>query len=659
MIVLALNENGREYFDYREKKDNSFDIEFDVKNEYVVNSKASIKIKLTSKKDYPRRTLFRFVIPYGWEPINLKNDFCFVKSSLSGKIKKSRSSIMLGYSINESMKLGDMIEFSYNPTNSVKTAGDMAYIDEVYCALDLKLPKEKLFSRIGIKHISMVSDNVNFFIVKIPTIYHEKPVDIEIVAVDKFGNRNNNFSGKVEIRGDESLIYPKIAKLENGYVKIKQKLELKDSSTEDSKVSTLLQYNSGFNLFPTVPELNSNIGKLFVSYNNISGISNPIVRDEDIKENVYWGDTHIHTREFSDGIGTGKDAFHYAKNIVLHDFAALGDHLNQRNNEFMEGRTNISYPYNKVIWISLINLCRDWTSEDFIAIPGYEWSGRNYYVMTATKLESPYESISDKVILFPLQNAEDAPLVDYSSEDGCFQHQLYKSLEDVECAIISHTPLSFVMGTSWTEVNNEMEKIVEIYSSHGSSESKNGNYRPLVNNKNKGSVIWALNKGLKLGFIGGGDDHYSHPGCPVGQEKMKNLVPILRYKPGIAAIFSDKLDSKDLIQNLNERKCYATTGARMWMKIRIESSLMGQQLKTSKPPLIIATVCGTSKLESVELIKNGEVIAIRVPTSDRIKFGYEDTDLKKGENAYYYIRATQFDGERGWTSPIWVNYDDN
>ena len=106
------------------------------------------------------------------------------------------------------------------------------------------------------------------------------------------------------------------------------------------------------------------------------------------------------------------------------------------------------------------------------------------------------------------------------------------------------------MGTSWTEVDNAMEKVVEIYSSHGSSESMKGNYRPLVNNKKKGSVIWALNNGFRLGFIGGGDDHYSHPGCPVRQYKMKNLVPILRYKPGIAAIFSDQLNSKNLIQSL-------------------------------------------------------------------------------------------------------------
>jgi len=76
---------------------------------------------------------------------------------------------------------------------------------------------------------------------------------------------------------------------------------------------------------------------------------------------------------------------------------------------------------------------------------------------------------------------------------------------------------------------------------------------------------------------------------------MKNLVPILRYRPGIAAIFSDKLDSKNLIQSLNQRKCYATTGERIWLKIKINSALMGQTIEVNKFPVIIVTVCRITK----------------------------------------------------------------
>ena len=653
---MSEKENG--YFDHKIQLDNINNIQFDVLDAVVVNSKASIKITFENKEIFPNRTQFRFVIPYGWEPISTTNNFCSISSSVKGKIKQTTSSLMIIYVLKEEMKPGENIVFSYNFSKLINTAGEMAYLDKVYSALDIKIPGENIFSRAGIKYISMISDKASFFLIKIPTIYLKKPVDIEIVALDKFGNKDKNFNKDVMITGDLCLEFPEEAKLKDGYIKLNQSLTFKNLRKEETKYSSLMQYNIGYTLFPVFPELTSNIGKLHVSCGEINGSSNPIVNDDDYDSQLYWGDTHIHTREFSDGIGTGSDAFYYAKNVVLHDFAALGDHLNQRNNQFMEGRINVSFPYDKTIWTALIKLCKDWSDSNFVTIPAYEWSGRNYCVTLATKTKSPYESISDKVILFPIENAEEAPLIDYLSEEGCFQNQLYESLKDEECAIISHTPISFVMGTSWTEANDSMENVVEIYSSHGSSETINGNYRPLVNNKNKGSVNWALNNGFKLGFIGGGDDHYSHPGCPIRQYKMKNLVPILRYRPGIAAVFSNYLTSKDIIQSINHKKCYATTGERIWMKIKIESDLMGEEINVSKPPLITATVCGTGKLESVELIKNGDVIAIRIPTNDRIKFGYEDTVLKKGENAYYYIRATQFDGERGWTSPIWVNFYD-
>ncbi len=643
-----------EYLDHRIIIDDTNEIIFSVDDEIIIGSKASIKTFFKAKIAHPKRTVFRFVIPWGWEPVDTKNNFCMVKSSVLGKVKATSSQLMLEYVINEPLKDGDTIEFSYNDSKKSDAAGDVAYIDDVYCALDVKLPKEKLFTRIGLKRIKMIADNASFFLVKLPTIYQGKAVDVEIVALDKFGNRDYNFSREVEITGDDCLLYPKKALLKKGYVKIEESLKFKESRRQGLKISRLLRYNAGFTLYPVVPELLSNVGKLRVKSGEIAGTSNPIVWDEEFSNQVYWGDTHIHTREFSDGIGTGRDAFHYAKNVVLHDFAALGDHLNQRNNSFMEGRKNILYPYDIKIWKSLIDLCKEWTDRGFVGIPGYEWSGRNFYVKLATKLSSSYEAISDKVILFPLESAEGAPLIDYVSKEGCFQHQLYDALKGVECAIITHTPLSFMMGTSWSEADKNFEKIVEIYSQHGSSESIRSGYRPLVNYKKKGSVIHALNNGFKLGFIGGGDDHYSHPGCPVKQYKMKNLVAILRYKPGIAAIFSDELSSKSLINNLNERNCYATTGVRMWIKIKIDSALMGQEIEVTEPPIVIITACGTKKFECVELIKNGIVVAIRVPTFDRIKFAYKDNELKNGDEAYYHVRATQFDGERGWSSPIWV-----
>ncbi len=650
------------YYDYREVIEDEDNIEINVDSEVVVNSRTHIKIIFTAKKEYPVRTQFRFIIPYGWRAINLQNDFCTVDSSVEGTVKASNSQIELLYVLKEHINKGDVIEFNYNKSKTQHSAGELAYFDTVFCAFDVKYPKDKLFTRISKKEIKMISEKASFFLVKLPTIYHGVPVDIQIVALDNFGNRDYNFNSEINIEGNDCLSFPYTAEMEHGYAKLEESLTFKNICDKHTKVKNLLRDNKGYEDFPVVKELRSNIGKLYVSCGDLNGTSNPIVWDNDYAKQslqVYWGDTHIHTREFSDGIGTGRDGFHYAKKEILHDFAALGDHLNQRFNRWMEGKKTGLFPYTQQVWRSLVNLCKEFTDDKFSAIPAYEWSGRVIYAKLLLNLDCPYDMISDKVILFPLNSAKNAPLIDYASKEGCYQDQLYESLKGMECAIISHTPISWSMGTSWSEVNNDYEKVVEIYSQHGSSEEYGGGYRPLITNRKGSSVQAALNKGFKLAFIGGGDDHYTHPGRSVKQYKLRKVAASLRYKPGIAGIFSDQLNSISLIKSLNERKCYATTGNRMWIKIKINSTLMGQQTIVSEPPIIIITVCGTTQVESVELIKNGKVIAVRAPADDRIKFAYKDDELKSGEEAYYYIRVTQFDGERGWSSPIWVRANFN
>jgi len=563
---------------------------------------------------------------------------------------------MLEYILKESMEEGSYIEFSYNQSEEKPTAGDIAYLDPLYCAVDVRKPNENIFRRIAIKEIQMKAAEAEFFLVKAPMIYLGEPMDLEIVALDKFGNRDNDFNANVDLKCEACLICPERVEMKNGYAKLNKAIKFRDDilAKETSK-RKLLKENLGYDAFPEYKELRKNIGKIYVKYNGIKGVSNPIVREIDIDSNLFWGDLHIHTREFSDGMGTGNDAYNYAKNYSFLDFAALADHVNQRYNDWMEGRENKNLLFNREVWQRIVDLAEKWSDENFQAIPAYEWSGRIAYVNMLKNSNFGYEAISDKVVYFPMENAENAPIVDYISEDGCFQHQLYKTLKGMDYEIISHTSMSYPMGTYWKEVDNNQEKVVEIYSMHGSSEEYGGGYRPLINDRKSGSIRWALEYGLKLGFVAGGDDHYTHPGCPVSQYKMRNLDTILRYRPGITGIFAEELSSKALLSNINKRNCYASTGERIWIKLKINSALMGEEIEIDEIPMIIVTVCGTNKVENVELIKNGAIICVRVPEYDRIKFAFKDEHLYIGHKAYYYVRVTQFDGERAWSSPIWVN----
>ena len=71
-----------EYLDYVEQIDANAQIAFDVPDTVIVNSRTSIKITFKAEKEYPTRTQFRFIIPYGFEPISMENGFCSVKSDV-------------------------------------------------------------------------------------------------------------------------------------------------------------------------------------------------------------------------------------------------------------------------------------------------------------------------------------------------------------------------------------------------------------------------------------------------------------------------------------------------------------------------------------------------------------------------------------------------
>ncbi|MBD3211550.1 MAG: hypothetical protein GF311_03000 [Candidatus Lokiarchaeota archaeon] len=643
------------YLDYYFDSESDLTAQFEVDSEVVVHSNQKIRMNVELNSPYPEKTIFRFVIPYGWEPISLQKKFCTIDSSIDGYIRETGSQLMLEYILKESSGKGSYITFSYNSTQEKSTAGDIAYYDAVYCAIDVKRPDEKIFRRIAKQEIKIKPGKTEFFLVKLPMVFSNNPVDLEIVALDKYGNRDIYFNETLQLDCEPSLECPNTAKLEEGHAKIERAVKFKNVQiAKKTSNRKLFKENLGYDAFPEFKELHKNIGKIYIKYKNIKAVSNPIIRDRDIKSQLYWGDIHIHTREFSDGMGTGNDAYHYAKNYSLLDFAAIADHVNQRYNDWMEGRKNINLPFSRKVWENIVNLAKIWSDETFQAIPAYEWSGRIAYVNMLRNSNLGYDAVSDKIIYFPLESAEDAPLVDYISEDGCFQHQLYQRLANFPCEIVSHTPMSYPMGTYWKEVDNRKEKVVEIYSMHGSSEKYGDGYRPLINHRKTGSVQWALAYGLKLGFVAGGDDHYTHPGCPIRQYKMRNLDTILRYRPGITGIFADQLDSKSLLNSMHKRNCYATTGERMWIKLKIEDALMGQEIKIEQEPIINVTVCGTNKIECVELIKNGSVICVRVPEFDRITFATKDENLGIGHKAYYYVRVTQFDGERGWSSPVWV-----
>lgn len=251
--------------------------------------------------------------------------------------------------------------------------------------------------------------------------------------------------------------------------------------------------------------------------------------------------------------------------------------------------------------------------------------------------------------------------------------KLYQSLNPKE--VISIPSFSMAKGceNNFQSFHPEFEKVVEIYNAWGSSEclGKEGNPRPVKGplkgglvETETGSIRDALMNNHRFGFVAGGFDDRG-----VYKDLYENEQT--QYTPGLTAILATTQTKEGLLQALQARSCYATTGARIILGFYIAGFSMGSEISTkTKPGLalnrhITGYVAGTCTLKEVILFRNGTPIKIFDPQNYFFDFAFDDADLlskvalKCAENkspfAFYYLRVEQEDGHLAWGSPIWVD----
>lgn len=250
--------------------------------------------------------------------------------------------------------------------------------------------------------------------------------------------------------------------------------------------------------------------------------------------------------------------------------------------------------------------------------------------------------------------------------------KIYRTIPSKEMISIPSFTMGKGFGWDFKEHNPDFEKVVEIYNAWGSSEclESEGNPRPIhcagrkgAKEFKEGSVRRALNANCRFGFVAGGLDDRG-----IYADFFDNDQD--QYSPGITAILAPKYSREALFSALQERSCYATTGARIVIGFSLAGVSMGGELSTAnKPGLrvnrhLAGYVAGTDDLESVEIIRNGEVLTTLDVKGSILEFTYDDMDhlhesvLPGGDGpnfAYYYLRVIQKDEEIAWSSPIWVD----
>jgi len=382
---------------------------------------------------------------------------------------------------------------------------------------------------------------------------------------------------------------------------------------------------------------------------------NPVLVLESPPEHrIFWGDIHGHADLCDGGVRSAEEYFAWGRDVMALDFCALTTHdfglalaAPETRWEKLQATINrFNTPGSFVTFVS-------WEASH-IGLPSGQPVGHKNLVFRGDR--APFFNGSNY--------GTHRVRVDYHS-----YADLRDRLRDLDCLVIPHHPLNPVLpgglGTNWNEFWPERERLVEIYSLWGNSETMDSPGRT-ADAVEGTSVLAALIRGYRLGFVAGSDTHDGRPASP--QEPWSAAT-----SAGLTAVFAPNLTREAVYDALWHRSCYGTTGARIILITNVGGLPMGktQRLSPSDPLIrereIRVHVMGTGEIESAKVIRNGQVVHTFVGDGMDLEATWVDptplpmiasADATGQRFVFYYIRVHQRDGHCAWGSPVWFELED-
>lgn len=366
--------------------------------------------------------------------------------------------------------------------------------------------------------------------------------------------------------------------------------------------------------------------------------------------NVYFGDLHAHSI-YGDACNDVDEFYHRYRDAYGYDFAALTEH------DYLDGM-ELSQSELKMMWNHSDRVTRP---GEFVAFYAYEWTSP---ALADHAGEGGTVGEGHRHILYRDQSG---PLVSYGEASANTGKKLLARLQGQRALVIPHhTSWS---GTDWDAHDENLQRLVEVCSTHGRFEYS-GN-QPIGYRRDHihpGKFIFdALARGYRLGFVGGSDSHGLKWHATELEGRAKHIPAGTHvgwkddaFRTGMTAILAPELTREALFDALHARRCYATSGVRIFVDFRINGALMGSDIMSEDAPHLTAQVRGTSAIRSVEVVRSGHVFAgVQSQPGEgltEMQFALDDNIIVPGESHYYYLRVLQEDGNMAWSSPIWVRW---
>jgi hypothetical protein len=283
-----------------------------------------------------------------------------------------------------------------------------------------------------------------------------------------------------------------------------------------------------------------------------SATSNPVLVAKNPATRIFWGETHGHTG-MAEGQGTAEQYFRYGVEDARMDFLTLSEH-----DMWMDDSE----------WKLLDELTRETTKHGrTVSFLGYEW--------TSTRELGGHHNVFFRTPGRPRVPIQKAPRLE----------QLYAGLNAAERAndvlVIPHAHVA----ADWRKNDAGIERVVEIVSNHGTFEWFGNKY---------------LGNGFKVGFVGAADDHRSRPG-------RTGSRPDTSQSGGLAAALAPAKSADAIFDALRARSTYATSGERILLDASANGKLPGSDLPAGGPLTLVCRASGTSPIDQIDVVKNGEV----------------------------------------------------
>ena len=355
---------------------------------------------------------------------------------------------------------------------------------------------------------------------------------------------------------------------------------------------------------------------------------------------LYFGQLHSHTAEYSDGAGTLAEGLNYVANLPESanvDFVAFTDHSNYFDASGDANPEAALYDASQMTaesaekwsaYTGAIAAFNDAYAGERVALAGFEmtWSGGPGHINTFNT-----EGIVSRNNTTLNSKTADAGLKAYY--DLLSRSELADSINQFNHP--GTTFGNFVDFAYWDPIVDTRIQLVEVGNGEGAIGA--GGYYPSYE-----QYIMALDKGWHVGPTNNQDNHKGKWGNANDARDV---------------ILTDDFSQEGIYQAIRDRRIYATEDKNLEIQYTLNGQMLGSIIEEVPEDVAInVSVYDPDRSDSISKV---EVVV----NSGAVAYTWDNpTELASGElsctipanYSYYFIRVTQGDGDLAVTAPVWV-----